>query len=300
MEEFIDRSRNIHGDKYDYSRVNYTNCMNLVEIVCSRHGIFQQTPLNHIQGHVCKKCAREEIAFNQRKSIEFIEKSNLKYGYKYDYSKVNYINRRTKVSIICPIHGDFEETPINHLTRNGCNECSRSERILLNSLNFIKKSKKIHGDKYDYSNVNYLSDKIKVSIICPIHGEFKQQPNTHLNGVGCPSCSSSKGESRISNFLISNGISFKREHKFLDCSYKKPLPFDFYLDDHNICIEYDGQQHQKSINFFGGELYFRNIKTRDEIKNKYCLENNIRILRITYNDYNNIEKIIGNELWANC
>ena len=101
---------------------------------------------------------------------------------------------------------------------------------------------------------------------------------------GCPFCKESKGEKIIKNFLIDNNISFEQQKKFDDCKYKLKLPFDFYLSELNICIEYDGLQHYKCIKIFGGEKNFNLIKKRDEIKNDYCEKNNINLIRIKYNE----------------
>ena len=117
---------------------------------------------------------------------EFILKSIAVHGDKYDYSKVEYINNRTKVCIICPIHGEFWQTPINHINnKNGCPKCGNN---MISVEEFIKRARKIHGDKYDYSKVNYINSNTPVCIICPKHGEFWQSPATHLDYSGCPKC----------------------------------------------------------------------------------------------------------------
>jgi Zn finger protein HypA/HybF involved in hydrogenase expression len=126
---------------------------------------------------------------------EFIIKAKQIHGDKYNYSLVDYIDAHTKVEIICPIHGKFEQRPKNHLYGQGCPKCGNLKQAssqLLTTEEFIEKSRKIHGDKYNYSLVDYVNNKIKVTIICPIHGEFKQRPNHHLDGRGCPECGGSK------------------------------------------------------------------------------------------------------------
>lgn len=119
---------------------------------------------------------------------EFIEKSILKHGHKYDYSKVQYIDMRTPVIIICPKHGEFSQFPYNHVKGAGCSLCNKVDKRVLPYDAFIERSKAIHGDKYDYSNVKYVNSKTKVKIICPIHGEFEQKPEKHWIGNGCPLC----------------------------------------------------------------------------------------------------------------
>ena len=137
---------------------------------------------------------------------------------------------------------------------------------------FIERAKKIHGDKYDYSKVEYVGNKIKVSIICPIHGEFWQLPNSHLNGIGCPSCSESHLEKEINDFLIENNIKFERQKRF-DWLGRQSL--DFYLPDYNVGIECQGRQHFVSDNFFKN---IEEIIERDNRKKKLCDDNNICIL----------------------
>lgn len=129
------------------------------------------------------------------KKEEFVLKANTKHDYKYDYSKVEYVDYKTKVCIICPKHGEFWQKPSDHLQGKGCNQCNGGVRS--NTKDFIEKAKKIHGDKYDYSKVEYEHNARKVSIICPIHGVFRQSPNNHLQGNGCPKCTISNIEESL-------------------------------------------------------------------------------------------------------
>lgn len=147
---------------------------------------------------------------------------------------------------------------------------------------FINRSNQKHNNKYDYSLVNYGHNKNKVKIICPEHGVFEQTPNGHLSGYGCPFCTSSKGEKIIRNFLIDNNISFKQFHTFNDCKHINKLIFDFYLQDKNLCIEYNGIQHYKETNFFYSDL--KTNQKRDKIKKEYCEKNNINLIVIKYDE----------------
>lgn len=125
-------------------------------------------------------------------SDEFVKKSQLIHGFKYDYSLAEYKNRNTKIKIICPIHGLFEQTPNNHMKRYGCYHCGieqRSKQKRLTQEEFITKAYSIHGTKYNYILVNYINSKTPVQIICYKHGIFKQIANHHLSGSGCPQCS---------------------------------------------------------------------------------------------------------------
>jgi hypothetical protein len=137
---------------------------------------------------------------------------------------------------------------------------------------------------YRYDKVNYVTNKDFVDIDCRSHGIFKQSPNNHLSGNGCPRCKNSYGERKISNYLESNSIKYLREFKFEQCFYKDKLPFDFYLPDYNLCIEFNGIQHYEPVDFFGGVISYENQLIRDSVKNKYCSDNKINLLIIKYDE----------------
>jgi len=279
-DDFIQRSKKIHGNKYDYSLVEYKNNKTKVKIICKKHGIFEQKPSNHLKGYNCIKCSSTILG-----NIFFIQMSKKIHGDKYDYSLVEYKNNKTKVKIICKEHGMFEQTPNNHISKNqGCSMCSNNYNYTTKQ--FIKKSKEKHGNKYDYSLVEYKNNKTKVKIICKEHGMFEQLGGDHLKGSGCPTCKNSKGENQINLILNKNNINFETEKRFNDCRYKNPLPFDFYLNDYNTCIEFDGEQHFNENHFFNID----GLKIRDNIKNNYCKDNNIILYRIKYNE--NIMKVM--------
>ena len=180
--EFIKKSKKVHGDKYDYSNVEYTNSYTEVSIVCKKHGKFLQKPVIHYHCKSgCPKCANKNIT-----TEEFIEKSKLVHGDKYDYSNVDYNLSNQDVNIICKIHSNFWQTPNSHLNGSGCPKCSN--RYRLTTQEFIEKSRRIHGDKYDYSKVEYKNTDTKVIIICKIHGEFSQESGSHMKGSGCKKC----------------------------------------------------------------------------------------------------------------
>lgn len=292
QEQFIQKAKLIHDNKYNYSKVNYINSRTKVEIICPIHGSFWQVPSDHLRKRGCKKC----INFT---NSQFIEKSNQIHNNFYNYSKVKYVNAKTKVIIICPVHGIFEQEAHGHLQGNGCPICAHektSNSQKLTTEDFIQKAKLVHGDKYDYSKVEYINSQTKITIICPTHGEFKQVPSEHLRYGSCPKCRSSKGEIKIRQWLLSNNINFNEQHRFENCKNKKPLPFDFYLPDHNLCLEFDGVQHYKPRNSWGGEDTFKQTQQNDQIKTKYCEDNNIILLRIPYWKINNIEKILNKKL----
>jgi len=193
---FIEKSIQTHNDFYDYSLVEYKNSHTKVKIICPVHGVFEQSATKHLSGHGCRKCGVIKM-WDKRKigNIDFIDKCNLVHKYKYDYSLVEYVNAKSKVIIICPIHGIFEQTPNSHLMGKGCSKCSKN-RVLTNDL-IIKKANKKHKNFYDYSLINYVDKKTKIEIICPIHGIFEQTAYSHIGGCGCPKCHNEKHKKNI-------------------------------------------------------------------------------------------------------
>ena len=221
-EIFIESATLKHNGKYDYSLVNYVNNYTKVNIICSEHGIFEQTPSHHIlrtQG--CKKCSDIKLSSSKTSnSIDFINKSKKLYGNKYDYSDTEYIDAKTKVDIYCNEHNNiFSMTPNNHLSGQICSLCSGR---ILNTHTFIEKSINIHKDKYDYSSVEYEHSQKYVKIICKEHGEFLQKPYDHIQGSGCINCNSlfSKGEVFIMKFIDTENINYIHQHTFENCKYK--------------------------------------------------------------------------------
>jgi predicted RNA-binding Zn-ribbon protein involved in translation (DUF1610 family) len=155
------------------------------------------------------------IFINMGKKVtteDFIVKAIIKHGDKYNYSNVIYVNAKSNVKIICIEHGEFEQTPNKHLDKKGCPKCgfiSRCNKARSNTKEFINKSIKVHGTKFNYSNVDYTGRGDKIKIICKKHGEFEQTPHNHLAGNGCPTCRESKGEIEVSQYLQNNNINFK-------------------------------------------------------------------------------------------
>ena len=186
-EQFIQKAKLIHGDKYNYSKVNYKKAIEKVVIICLIHKDFEITPNSHLNGSGCILCGKISSSNKQSLNIlQFITKSKEKHGDNYDYSKVEYINSQTKVNIICKTHGEFEQIPNNHIRGKGCIKCSGNYKYSTDE--WIIMAKELHGDNYDYSKAIYKNANEKIIIICKIHGEFKQTPRQHLNGSGCIKC----------------------------------------------------------------------------------------------------------------
>lgn len=291
-EEFIEKSHKVHGNKYSYDKTKYTIQKNKVIIICPIHGEFEQLPNNHLKGKGCPKCAHEKLnKINTYSLQEFIEKSNYVHNFKYDYSKVNYTKASDQVIIICPIHGEFKQRASDHLQGKGCYKCNGGKKYT--NEEFIEKARQIHGNKYEYSKVEYINSTTKVCIICPEHGEFWQTPGSHINKkAGCPKCYiQSKGEISILKWLQQNNILFKQQfsiniNKEVNKSGKAYV--DFYLPKYNLIIEYNGIQHYVPIDYFGGQMRLNQQKERDNQVRQFCINNGIKLLEISYKD--NIEE----------
>ena len=291
-ENFILQANNIHHNKYSYSLLEYKNNYTNITIICPVHNSFEQTPKNHLNGHGCPKCATEFKSTIFRKSLsDLIDQFNKKHNYKYNYDKVIYKNNRTKIIVTCPNHGDFNILPYHHSNGIGCSKCSNNFSYTTND--FIITSKIIHGDTYDYSLSEYKNNHTKVAIICKKHGVFYQKPSHHLMGCNCPKCNSSKGEEKIRKFLEKNNIFFIEQKRFKECKNIMPLPFDFYLPDYNICIEYDGLQHSLPIR---GVEQLKKIIKHDNKKNYFCKKNSIKLIRISYKKFIKIENILTKKI----
>lgn len=298
--EFIKKANKIHNNKYDYSKVNYIDKKTKITIRCPIHGYFNQTPDNHLSGSGCKKCGCLSIIKKRAKTTEqFIKDAKQIHGDRYDYSLVKYVNNNTNIKIICKEHGIFYQIPITHInSKYGCEKCAKMlhDRGTKTTKNFIQDAIKVHGDKYDYSLVEYTNNHTNIKIICKDHGIFLQRPANHLQGQKCPMCKKeSKGEIIVKKFLDNSNINYIPQKKFNECVGKKhKLPFDFYLPVYNLCIEYDGRQHFTGWDNNENDLII--IKKRDKIKTEFCKKEGIDLLRIPYTEFKNIEIILTKKL----
>ena len=187
-QDFISRAREVHGDRYDYSKLVYVSATTPITIICPEHGEFQQRPVNHTMGRGCRDCAGNKPLTVSK----FIERANATHHNRYDYSQVAFEGVENKVTIICPEHGPFEQRIMVHLKGFNCPKCGREQVAdkLSHSLGrFISDAIAAHGDKYDYSEVEYVNALSNVKIVCPFHGPFFQKPANHVRGVACSKCS---------------------------------------------------------------------------------------------------------------
>lgn len=201
VESFIKKAREVHGDKYDYSKVVYVNRNTEIIITCPEHGDFLQTPKNHLDGKGCRECAKLIMGGERLSLADFLRRAKEVHGDEYDYSLVKHIkNNREKLPIICKKHGLFQQSAHAHIDLGqGCRECGKyliREKLKghgrtkrgYNTEAFIKKAREMHGDTYDYSLVDFKDCRTPVTIICKKHGPFPQIPYYHLAGNGCRQC----------------------------------------------------------------------------------------------------------------
>lgn len=290
-EVFIKELKEIYGDIYDYSLVEYENDKTSVKIICKEHGIYEKRPTDLLYGRYCNECKldiKERKVNKEDKNNKFIEKSKSIWFDKYDYSLVEYINSKSPVKIICKKHGIFEQTPNTHLRGSGCPKCKK-----INNHDFLENIPDRFKEIYNYENIDIKSTIQKIELVCKKHGNFKVIVFHHMKGTHCKKCKSSSGEEIIIDFLDKNNIKYNYQHSFNNCLYKRNLKFDFYIENKNICIEYDGEQHFRPVDIFGGEESFNIQKKLDTIKNNFCKENNIKLIRIPYFEKENINKILS-------
>ena len=278
-EDFINKAKEIHKDKYDYSNVEYINANSKVKIICPEHGEFWQTPSRHINmGQGCPLCSHQSYPHTKE---SFIEKAESIYGNKYSYDKVEYKNNKTKVIITCKDHGDFEMRPDNFFNGHECPKCGIQKRPQCTpwtTERFIKESQKIYGDKFSYEKVDYKNSEVKVIITCKKHGDFIITPDNFLRGHNCPHCATSLLEMKVKQILDDHKINYIQQKTFDWLRYNGLLKIDFYLPDFNIAIECQGLQHFRPFDIFGGLESFKITKKRDQIKKELCEKNGIRIL----------------------
>lgn len=268
-------------DTEKFELLEFNNYKN-VKVRCKICGNIRNTTGDNILRYGCKSCSsRLANEPNKLTLTEFISRAIAIHGDKYDYSKVNYINYNTKVTIICKEHGEFQQSPSKHLIGQGCPKCCN--RVWTNE-EFINEAKQVHGDKYDYSNTNFTLWKNKVTIICPKHGPFKQLPSVHIDlKCGCPLCNESHGEMLVSKILKSLEIPFERQETFKNNYRSFKVDFCSILNNSIYIIEYNGHQHYSPVDIFGGEEALIKQQLRDEELRILCKENNYYLLEIPYN-----------------
>ena len=260
---------------YIYPSLEYSNCKEKIEFICKQHGPFIQRIEHHKRGSGCSECGKLAVKKARMGDItSFIEKANAVHSNKYSYENAVYTDHYTKLTITCPIHGDFEQAPIGHLRGDECYACGRIKKAknsTKTTKQFIEEAGSVHGSKYDYSKFVYTGSHNNGIIVCHEHGEFSQQAATHLQGSGCPSCSITgfkkdelgilyllqfKDEFNTQKIGITNrSVSSRYSKKDLD---KVIIIREYVFEDGNKCYnaERDVLERFKEFKYTGKPLLF--------------------------------------------
>ena len=306
-EEWIERFHLKHGDKFDYSKIKEIKSRNdKIEIICKKHNItFEQQVFVHYTGAGCgcELCNSERKQIKKYNTETFLKElpESLK-KYDYDYSKVNYTGIFNKVEVICKKHGSFLISPTKLLSGHRCRKCDteeKSEMFRSSTEDFIKKCKERFDIEYDYSKTVYGKNaRDEIIIGCPNCGFVKTTPLMfYYSEIGCK-CQTHQyiGETKTAKFLTRNNIVFERQKKYPDLKDKTFLSYDFYLQNYNLLIEYNGRQHYEQKAFNKTRKEFLLQKHHDWLKRKYAKKNGIKLLTIPYWEFNNIDKILKENL----
>lgn len=277
---FINRSIEIHGSKYDYSKTVYKNTNTKVIIICPRHGEFEVIARRHFELKYggCKRCAKNRPPPNKLTHKEFISRSISIHDGKYDYSKAKYAGTQKKVIIICPIHGEFLQKAALHLRGHQCPKCA-TQSATGDIDSFKEKAALVHNNKYNYSISNYINARSNINIICPRHGRFAQLVSNHLAGSGCPKCPAviSSMHAEVQKFInLKDAI-------INDRNIIAPYELDIYIPELRLGIEVHGDYWHS----------WHPDNDRPEDKHKHytkfliCKENNIKLLQIYEHEWVN-------------
>lgn len=283
QEEFVNELKETHPNLTVLG--TYAGDKKYVEVRCNIHNhVFMTKPnwLHH--GANCQKCYDDRRGQTLKKSLsQLLSEFRKIHGntYQYPYLQEEYKTNKSKITIICPEHGEFKQSVNHHLKGQGCPKCASAKngfKKRLTTKEFIKKARKKHGDKYDYSLVNYETSDKPVTIICKIHGEFQQEPCPHLSGSGCPKCHQSHLENMVEKILKENNVKYITQYKKHNLIGRKSV--DFYLPKQKIAIECQGAQHFKEVEIFGGKKSLNETIRRDIAKFDELTENGIKVIYV--------------------
>ena len=277
---------------YKLLSTEYINNSTKMSVSCPKGHIYKVSYKNFLQGHRCPYCAGQIITYDYIKN--YIES----FGYK--ILSTEYKNAHSEILIECP-EGHIYATKWNNFQQGyRCPICNSQSKIITyeQAKNYIEKEGyKLLTKKEDFINLT----KTRLLIQCPQGHIYDVKWNNFLNGKRCPYCKRSKGEEKISEILKEFNVEYIAQYTYLDCKDKRALPFDFYIPSLNICIEYDGEQHYNPVKFKNQseeeiENNYKITVKHDNIKTQYCLDNDIKLIRIPYWEFDNIENILKQEL----
>lgn len=299
---FLKEAKEKHCKKYNFDNIKYINSNTKIKFTCNEcNNIIERTPADVLRTvNLCKVCG---IPHKRKTTEQFIKKAKEKFGDKFDYSLVEYVNKDTPIKIICnECKQIMIQTPNNHLAcKYGCTNvmCKNAPPtgIKYTTETFIEVAKEKFGNDFDYSFVEYKGTWTPIKIKCNKCKQIREVlPNTFLMRGGCLHNKESFGEKIIRIVLEKRNIEHKQQYIFKDCRDINPLPFDFYIPSKNLLIEFQGKQHYEPRELFGGVKGMILTQKHDQIKREYCLNNGIKEIEIPYWELRNIEKILNNNL----
>lgn len=290
-ERFIERSQLAHADhpdQYDYSQVEYINNLIPVTILCRDHGPFRQRPAHHMNGHGCPRCKADLTS--QRCRIDqnaFITKAQAVHGDRFDYSRAQYVLTNRKVEIVCPEHGSFWQTPNAHISVGaGCPRCAGKNR---STETFVAEARVVHGDRYGYDKTEYQHIKDKLTITCPVHGDFDQSAEAHLIGRGCRFCwyeaSASQGEQEVATWVAGLGLdTWRNRRDLLDIAFE----IDIFFPSLRVGIEYNGC-------YWHSDKFDKNTRVH-EFKHRLARQAGIRLITVWDFDWRHRQTVVKQHL----
>ena len=260
---------------------DYVNNKTKIRFKCSKGHIYFQRPYHHLNNHGCKLCATIKLSNKRRKTAkEYIQECKEK---GLDLPIEPYVNNRTKIKHKCKkCNNIYSQKPSNHLKGHGCPKCATD-----NLTNIQRKSQEQYIEEckdkgYDLPIEEYVNAHTKINYKCSKGHVYEQTPDDHLHNKGCPVCNESHGEKFIRNYLDKYSINYIPQKTFNDLKDRKPLSYDFYLPNQKVLIEYQGIQHYKPKDYFGGEEKFKLQQYHDKLKYDYAINNGYILLEPTY------------------
>lgn len=237
------------------------------------------------KGSRCRKCSDKK----RKLTYDYVKKYIESHGYKL-ISK-EYRNAKENLEVECPKGHIYDVNYSNFKSGKRCPYCNGKHKYTKEEMLSYFQS-----EGYEVLSSEYEDTSSRLIVKCN-HGHIYDTTFLNFkNGKRCPECKNFKGELKVEEILKEYDIEFKKQYKFKNCKFKRHLPFDFYIPKYNLLIEYDGKQHYEISEYFGGYEGFIDTKIRDTIKNIYCKEHRLELLRISYKDFKNIENILINKL----
>lgn len=302
-EQVVQQFQKVHGKRYKYTNFVYESNDIKGEIFCNQHGLFKITPTHHKAGWGCPECSKLGKQRKGKKSVNTWKyEAGIIHGGKYTYYFTKVENSKELLPILCPIHGYFNMSMNMHVHKK--QKCPKCANRIVGYKNRIKPNVWLEryvklGYVYDYSKSKFGTAHTGIEIICEKHGSFYQKQYVHLR-YGCPYCASERtqsiGAAKIEAVLVASSIVYEKEKRIDGCVHKRALPFDFYLTDYNTLIEFQGKQHYRPIEIFGGCEGYITQRYRDDLKRKFCHENGYKLLEIGYHQVDDIDDILRENL----